>query len=59
MTAASESGHRRVDTGRIKVKKVRANKTICKIETTVHNQAGKVCLSGTATVYTVPLAPGS
>jgi hypothetical protein len=58
MTAASESGRRRrVDTGRIKVKQVRANKPICKIETMVHNQAGKVCMSGT--VYTVPLAPGS
>ncbi|MGO8797995.1 MAG: MaoC family dehydratase [Roseiarcus sp.] len=43
-------------TGRVEIKEVRPDKPICKIETTVRNQAGDVCLSGTATVYTVPLA---
>lgn len=43
-------------TGRVEIKEVRTDKPICKIETTVRNEAGDVCLSGTATVYTVPLA---
>jgi acyl dehydratase len=43
-------------TGRVEVKEVRADKPICKIETSVRNEAGEVCLIGTATVYTVPLA---
>ena len=42
-------------TGRVEIKEVRADKPICKIETSVRNQAGEMCLSGTATVYTVPL----
>ena len=42
-------------TGRVQIKEVRQDKPICKIETTVRNQAGDTCLSGTATVYTVPL----
>ena len=42
-------------TGRVEIKEVRPDKPICKIETTVRNQAGDICLSGTATVYTVPL----
>lgn len=42
-------------TGRVEIKEVRPDKPICKIETTVRNQAGEVCLAGTATVYTVPL----
>ncbi|MGE3873891.1 MAG: MaoC family dehydratase [Parvibaculaceae bacterium] len=43
-------------TGRVEVKEVRPDKPICKIETSVRNEAGEVCLSGTATVFTVPLA---
>src|SRR5689334_3337550 len=42
-------------TGRVEIKEVRPDKPICKIETTVRNQVGDICLSGTATVYTVPL----
>jgi acyl dehydratase len=42
-------------TGRVEIKEVRPDKPICKIETTVRNQTGDICLSGTATVYTVPL----
>ena len=43
-------------TGRVEIKEVRVDKPICKIETSIRNEAGDVCLSGTATVYTVPLA---
>lgn len=43
-------------TGRVEIKEVRTDKPICKIETTVRNEAGDVCLAGTATVYTVPLS---
>ena len=43
-------------TGRVEIKEVRADKPICKIETSIRNEAGDVCLSGTATVFTVPLA---
>jgi acyl dehydratase len=42
-------------TGRVEITEVRSDKPICKIETTVRNQAGDKCLTGTATVYTVPL----
>jgi acyl dehydratase len=34
---------------------VRDDKPICTLATTVENDAGEVCLSGTATTYTVPL----
>lgn len=34
---------------------VRDDKPICTLATTVENGAGEVCLSGTATTYTVPL----
>ncbi|WP_205648717.1 MaoC family dehydratase [Acuticoccus kandeliae] len=42
-------------TGRVEVVDVRADKPITRIETSVRNEAGEVCLTGTATVYTVPL----
>ena len=42
-------------TGRIEVKTVRDDKPICTLETTVRNADGDVCLSGTATTYTMPL----
>jgi acyl dehydratase len=45
-------------TGRVEIKEVRDDKPICKIETTVRNETGEICLSGTATVYTVALAKG-
>ncbi|QSY97812.1 MaoC family dehydratase (plasmid) [Rhizobium bangladeshense] len=45
-------------TGRVEIKEVRDDKPICKIETSVRNEAGEICLSGTATVYTVALAKG-
>jgi acyl dehydratase len=44
-------------TGRVEIIEVRDDKPICKIETSVRNEAGDVCLKGTATVYTVPLSP--
>jgi len=34
---------------------VRPDKPICKIETSVRNAKGELCLTGTATVFTVPL----
>lgn len=43
-------------TGRVEVKEVRADKPITKLETSVLNEAGEICLAGTATVFTVPLA---
>lgn len=43
-------------TGRVEIKEVRDDKPICKIETSVRNEAGETCLTGAATVYTVPLA---
>jgi acyl dehydratase len=43
-------------TGRVEVREVRADKPICKLETSVRNEAGALCLTGTATVFTVPLA---
>lgn len=42
-------------TGRVEIKEVRDDKPICKIETTVRDAAGDICISGSATVYTVPL----
>lgn len=42
--------------GRVEVTSVRDDKPICTITTTVRNAEGDVCLSGTATTYTVPLA---
>jgi acyl dehydratase len=38
-------------TGRVEIKEVPADKPICKIETSLRNEAGDICLSGTATVY--------
>lgn len=43
-------------TARVEITEVRDDKPICKIATSVRNEAGEICLSGTATVYTVPLA---
>ena len=45
-------------TGRVEVVSVRDDKPICTLRTSVHNEKGEVCLSGTATTYTVPLRPG-
>jgi len=42
-------------TGQVEVTHVRKDKPICKLATTVRNQKGEPCLSGTATTYTVPL----
>jgi acyl dehydratase len=42
-------------TGRVEVTEVRDDKPICKLNTSVRNEAGEICLTGTATVYTVPL----
>ena len=41
--------------GEVEILEVRGDKPICKIATTIRNAAGEVCLSGTATTYTVPL----
>ncbi|EKV31862.1 MaoC domain protein dehydratase [Caenispirillum salinarum AK4] len=43
-------------TGRVEITEVRDDKPICKMTTTVRNGDGDVCLSGTATTYTMPLA---
>ncbi|KND62258.1 3-hydroxybutyryl-CoA dehydratase [Candidatus Burkholderia verschuerenii] len=45
-------------TGRVEVKTVREDKPICTVEVAVTNQKGDVCLSGTATTYTMPLKQG-
>ena len=45
-------------TGRVDVTDVRADKPITRLETSVRNEAGELCLTGTATVFTVPLAKG-
>ena len=45
-------------TGRVEVIDVRADKPITKLETSVRNEAGETCLTGAATVFTVPLAQG-
>ncbi len=42
-------------TGRVEVAAVREDKPVCKLVTTVRNQQGETCLSGTATTYTVAL----
>ena len=42
-------------TGRVEVKTVRDDKPICTLETSVRDADGEVCLSGTATTYTLPL----
>ncbi|MCL5776254.1 MaoC family dehydratase [Limibaculum sp. FT325] len=42
-------------TGRVEVTSVRDDKPICTLATEVRNEAGEVCLAGTATTYTVPL----
>ena len=42
-------------TGRVEILEVRDDKPICRIATTVSNAAGEDCLTGTATVYTMPL----
>jgi hypothetical protein len=34
---------------------VREDKPICELITTIRNESGSACLSGTATIYTVPL----
>lgn len=43
-------------TGRVEVTSVRPDKPICTLLTTVRDEAGDICLSGEATVFTVPLA---
>ena len=42
-------------TGRIEITSVRDDKPICTFATTVRDASGDVCLTGTATTYTVPL----
>jgi len=42
-------------TGRVEVTSVRDDKPICTLSTSVMNGSGEVCLTGTATTYTVPL----
>lgn len=42
--------------GRVEIASVRDDKPICTLRTTVTNERGEVCLSGTAVTYTVPLA---
>jgi acyl dehydratase len=44
-------------TGRVEVVSVRPDKPICILKTSVVNAAGEVCLTGTATTYTMPLKP--
>ncbi len=41
--------------GRIEITGRRDDKPICTLRTTVLNEAGEICLDGTATTYTVPL----
>ena len=43
-------------TGRVEILEVRDDKPICRIATSVRNAAGEDCLTGTATVYTMPLS---
>jgi acyl dehydratase len=43
-------------TARAEVLTVREDKPICTLATTIRNGAGEICLEGTATTYTVPLA---
>ncbi|XSG82101.1 MAG: MaoC family dehydratase [Methyloligella sp. ZOD6] len=44
-----------VITGRIEIVNARDDKPICDLLTTVTNQNGEACLTGTAKTYTVPL----
>jgi acyl dehydratase len=44
-------------TASVKVEDVRDDKPICKLETIVRNASGEPCTVGTATTYTMPLAP--
>ena len=44
-------------TARVEVTKVREDKPICTLTTTVRNARGETCLAGTAVTYTVPLQP--
>jgi acyl dehydratase len=39
----------------VKVDHVRDDKPICKLETTIQTANGEVCVTGTATTYTMPL----
>lgn len=43
-------------TARVEVTSLRDDKPICTLKTSVRNQDGEDCLTGTATTYTVPLA---
>ncbi len=43
-------------TARVEVVSVREDKPICNLATTIRNADGEVCLTGTATTYTVPLS---
>ncbi|PBB92851.1 hypothetical protein CK215_08615 [Mesorhizobium sp. WSM3864] len=42
-------------TGRVEVKKLRPDKPICKIETSLRNGQGELCPTGAVAVLTVPL----
>jgi acyl dehydratase len=42
-------------TARVEVLAVRDDKPICTLATTIRDQHGDICVSGTATTYTVPL----
>src|SRR4029077_21082763 len=42
-------------TASVRVEHVRDDKQICKLKTTVRNEAGEDCVLGTATTYTMPL----
>src|SRR5215467_4641808 len=43
-------------TASVKIEHVREDKPICKLETVVRNAGGDVCITGTATTYTMPLS---
>ncbi len=43
-------------TGRVEIQSVRDDKPICTIKTEVFDGDGEVCLTGTATTYTMPLS---
>jgi acyl dehydratase len=42
-------------TGRVEVTEVRDDKPICRLATEVRDAAGDLCLSGSASTYTMPL----
>ena len=46
-------------TARVEVLTVRDDKPICTLQTTIRDQHGDICVSGTATTYTIPLASGT